>query len=67
MTLARTKAEGLALLSQLFLKGISACQLEFHGHTDLIYISLPLFNFVTRRAFTNHVNHLVYSSGRISE
>ena len=45
------------LLSQLFLTGMSTFQLEFHGHADLLHISLPLFNFVTRGAFTNHGDH----------
>ena len=57
MQLARTKAKGLALLSQVFLTGMSACQSTFHGHTDLLHISLPLFNFVARGTFTNHGNH----------
>ena len=45
MLLARTKAEGLALLSQFFLTGTSACLLEFHGHADLLHISLPYSTF----------------------
>ena len=55
--LARTEAKGLALLSQFFLTGMSACQSTFHGHADLLHISLPLFKFVARGAFTNHGNH----------
>ena len=47
MALARTKAEGLALLSQLFFTGMSACQSIFHGHADLLQISFPLFNFIS--------------------
>ena len=66
MTLACTKAEGLSLLSQLFLTGMSACQSTFHGHADLLHISLPLFNFVARGAFTNHGNHPACPSGGIS-
>ena len=57
MALACTKEEGLALLLQFFLTRMSACQSIFHGHADLIHISLPLFNFVTRDAFTNYGNH----------
>ena len=53
----RTKAEGLALLSQFFLTGVSVCLPEFHGQADLLHISLHLFNFVPRGAFTNHGNH----------
>ena len=44
MYLARTKAKGLALLSQFFLTGMSTFQSTFHGHADLLHISLPLFN-----------------------
>ena len=47
IALSRKKAEGLALLSQFFLTGMSACQSEFHVHADLLHISPPLFNFVT--------------------
>ena len=57
MALERTKAEGLALLSQFLLTGMSAGQYIFHGHADFLHIYLPLFNFVTRVAFTNHGNH----------
>ena len=66
MALARTKAEGLDLLSQFFLTGMSACLLEFHGHADLLNISFPLFNFVTRGYFTNHGNHPACPPGGIS-
>ena len=65
MALARTKAEGLALLFQFFLTGMSACQSIFHGHADLLHISLRLFNFIARFAFTNHGNHAVCPSGGI--
>ena len=66
MELARTKAEGLALLLQFFLTGMSACQSTFHGHADLLHISLPLFNFVARGAFTNHGKHPTCPPGGIS-
>ena len=66
MALARTKFEGLALLLKFFLTGMSVCQSIFHGHADLLHISLPLFNFVTRGVFTNHCNHLACPSGGIS-
>ena len=66
MALARTKVEGLALLYQFFLTGMSACQSIFHGHSDLLHISLPIFNFVARGAFTNHGNHLACPLGGIS-
>ena len=66
MTLAHTKAEGLALLSQFFLTGMIVCQSIFHGHTDPLNISLPLFNFVARGAFTNHDNQPACPSGGIS-
>ena len=66
MALAWTKAEGLELLYQLFLTGMSVCQLEFHVHADLLHISVPLFNFVTREAFNNHGNYPVCPSGVIS-
>ena len=66
MTLAHTKAEGLALLSQFFLTGMSACQSIFHGHAEILHISLPLFNFVARGAFANHGNHLACPSRGIS-
>ena len=45
---------------------MSACQSKFHGHADLLHISLPLFNFVARGAFTNHGNHLACPLGGIS-
>ena len=45
---------------------MSACQSTFHGHADLLQISLPLFNFVVRGAFTNHGNHQACPSGGIS-
>ena len=64
--LARTKAEGLALLLQFFPTGMSACQSTFHGQADLLHISLPLFNFVARGAFTNHGNHPACPSGVVS-
>ena len=57
MALARTKVEGLALLYQFFLIGMSACQSIFHGHADLLHIFLSLFKFVTRGDFTNRGNH----------
>ena len=57
MALARTKAEGMALLSQFFCTGMSTCQSTFHGHADLLHISPPLLNFVARGAFANHGNH----------
>ena len=63
---ARMKSEGLALLLQFFLTGMSACQSIFHCHSDLLHIYLPLFNFVSRGAFTNHGNHLACPSGGIS-
>ena len=66
MALARTKAKGLALISQFFLTGMSACQSTFHGHAELLHIYLPLFNFVSRCAFTNHGNHLACPLGGIS-
>ena len=66
MALARTKAESLELLLQFFLTGMSACQSIFHGHVDLLHISLPLFNFVARGAFTNHGYHPACPSGGIS-
>ena len=66
MTLRLTKVEGLALLSEFFLTGMSACQSKFHGHADLLHISLPLFNFVTRGAFINHGNHPASLLGGIS-
>ena len=53
------------LLSQFFLTGMSTFQLEFHGNADLLHISLPLFNFVTRGAFTNHRDHPACPSGGI--
>ena len=65
MALARTKAEVLALLLQFFLTGMSACQSAFHGHTDLLHIFLPIFNIVSRGAFTNHGNHLACPLGGI--
>ena len=65
MRLAWTKAEVLALLSQLCFTGTSACLSEFHGHADLLKISFPLFNFVTGGAFTNHGNQLAFLSGGI--
>ena len=65
MELARTKAEGLALLFQFFLTGMSACQYNFHGHAELLHISLPLFNFFTRGAFTDHGNHPACPPGGI--
>ena len=64
--LARTNSKGLALLSQFFLTGMSAFLSEFHRHADLLNISLPLFNFFTRGAFTNHSNHPAGLSGGIS-
>ena len=66
MALARTKAKGEVLLSQFFLTKIKACQSIFHGHGDLLHISLPIFNFVACGAFTNHGNHLACQSGGIS-
>ena len=66
MELARTKVEGQVLLSQFFLTGVSACQSDFHRHSDLLHIFLPLFNFVTLGAFTNHGNHLACMSGGVS-
>ena len=66
MALSRTKAEGLGLLSQFFLTGMSACQSILHGHADLLHISLPLFNYVARGDFTNHGNHPACPSGGIS-
>ena len=66
MALARTKAKVLALLLQFFLTGMNACQPTFHGHDDLLHIALPLFNFFTRGAFTNHGNHPACPSGGIS-
>ena len=51
------KVEGLSLLSQFFLTGMSACLSKFYGHEDLLNISLPIFKFVTRGAFNNHGNH----------
>ena len=63
MALSQTKEEGLALLSQLFLTGISMCLSEFHGHSELLHISVPLFNFVMRGDFTNHGNHPACPSG----
>ena len=45
---------------------MSACLLEFHGHADLLHLSLPLFNFATRGSFTNHFNHLACLLGGIS-
>ena len=41
MELSQTKAEGLALLSQFFLTGMSACRSEFHSHADFIHPSPP--------------------------
>ena len=66
MALACTKAKGTALLSQFFLTGMSACQSIFHGHSDLLHISLLLFNFFARGAFTNHGNHPACPAGGIS-
>ena len=66
MKFARTKAEGLALLSQFFLTGMSAYQSTFHGHADLLHIFLPLFKFVAMGAFTNHGNHPACPLGGIS-
>ena len=66
MALAHTKAEGLALLLQFFLIGMSACQSKFCGHADLLNIYLPLFNSVTRGGFINNSNHLACPSGGIS-
>ena len=65
MALARTKAKGLALLSQFFLTGMSACQSTFNGNADLLHPPPPLFNFVVRGAFTNHGNHPACPSGGI--
>ena len=45
---------------------MSSCQSTFHGHADLLHISLPLFNFIARGAFTNHGNHPACPSGGIS-
>ena len=45
---------------------MSACQSTFHGHADVLHISLPLFNFVARGAFTNHGNHPDCPSGGMS-
>ena len=63
MALARMKAEGLVLLLQFLLTGMSACQSTFYGHADLLHISLPLFNFVASGAFTNHDYHLICPAG----
>ena len=65
MALAWTKAEGLDLMSQFFLTGMSACKLEFHGNADLLHISLTLFNFVTKGAFTDHISHPACLSGGV--
>ena len=66
MTLTQTKADVLAQISQFFLTGMSTYLLEFHGHADLLHISLPLFNFFTRGAFTNHGNPPACPLGDIS-
>ena len=66
MSIARMKAEVLALISQLFLTGMSACQSKSHGPADPLHISLFLFKFVAWSAFTNHGNHLAFPSGGIS-
>ena len=67
MELARTKAKGLALLSQFFLTGMNACQSTSHGHAELLHIFLPLFKFVAWGAFTNHGNHPACPLGGISQ
>ena len=66
MSLTWTKAEGLVLLLQFFLTGMSACRSEFHGHAENFHISLPLFNFVTRGDYINHDNHPACTLGGIS-
>ena len=66
MALSWTKAEGLALLYQFFLIGMSACLSEFHEHADLLHISLPLFNFVPMGAFIKNGKHPACPLGEIS-
>ena len=66
MELVRTEAEGLALISQFFLTGMSACLSEFDRYADLLHISRPLFNFVKREDFTNYGNLPAFLLGNIS-
>ena len=66
MLLDQTDVEGLALLSKFFLAGMSGCLSEFHRNKDLLHISLPIFNCVTRGAFTDHGNPLACLPGGIS-
>jgi hypothetical protein len=50
---ASTRQEGLALLVQYLLSGMATCRREFHGHADLLHVSIPLYNFVAGDRFVN--------------
>ena len=50
---ASTRQEGLALLVQYLLSGMNVCRRDFHGHADLLHVSVPLYNFVAGDRFVN--------------
>lgn len=50
---APTKQEGLAILVQYLMSGMQICRHDFMGHTDLLHVSIPLYNFVAGDRFTN--------------
>ena len=50
---ASTRQEGLALLVQYLLSGMATCRWEFHGHADLLHVSIPLYNVVAGDRFVN--------------
>jgi len=60
------KQEGITTLIQYLMSGILVCRQDFMGHTDLLHVSIPLYNFVAGDRFVNPGENLAYPAGGMS-
>ena len=51
---------------QYLLSDIATCHHEFHGHADLLYVSIPLYNFVEGDRFLSPGENPAYPLGGMS-
>ena len=60
------KQEGLATLVQYLMSSMWVFRQDFMGHANLLHISIPMYNFVTRDRFTNPGENLACPTGSMS-
>jgi len=62
----KSKQDGLACLVQHLMADMGNCRREFLGHSDILHVSVPLYNFVAGDRFVNPGENPACPAGGLS-